>query len=100
MAGLDIPDFDRAYDYLSHYGESRPASEAAVCSGLRLNYRALKRRVDECARALIGAGVSPATRGYLSPAPRLRGRAAATLAVGGIAVGVNPGYPRREIGTC
>ena len=99
MTGLDIPDFHRAYDYLSHYGESRPASEAAVCSGLRLNYRALKRRVDECARALIGAGVSPGDRvAYLSPPHRdFVVVLLATLAVGGIAVGVNPGYRRREI---
>lgn len=99
MAGLDIPNFDRAYDYLKHYGETRPESEAVVSAGVRLNYRELKQRVDRCARALIAAGVSPGDRvAYLSPPHREYVVVLlATLAVGGIAVGVNPGYRRREI---
>ena len=99
MARPAIPDFDRAYDYLSHHAETRPASEAVVCSGVRLTYRELKLRVDRCARALIGAGVAPGDRvAYLSPPHRdCTVVLLATLAVGGIAVGVNPGYRRREI---
>ena len=99
VAAPDIPDFHRAYDYLRHYGERRPESEAAISAGARLTYRELKRRVDQCARALIAAGISPGDRvAYLSP-PHHEYLVIllATLAVGGIAVGVNPRYRRREI---
>ena len=70
-----------------------------VCSGVRLNYRQLHARVDQCARALVGAGVLPGDRvAYLSPPHRdCVVVLLAALAVGAIAVGINPGYRRREI---
>lgn len=99
VAATDLPDFDRAYDYLKHYSEACPGAEAAVCRSTRLNYRELTLRVQRCARALMAAGVSAGDRvAYLSPPHRdYLVILLATLAVGGIAVGINPRYRRREI---
>ena len=95
----DIPEYGLAYDYLDHYARTRPEAEAVVAKGLRLTYRDLKSRVDACARALIAAGVAPGDRiAYLSPPhPDYVVLLLSTLAVGGIAVGVNPRYRLREI---
>ena len=95
----EIPDFERAYDYLSYYSEACLESEAVVSAETRLNYRELKLRVDRCAAALVAAGVSPGDRvAYLSPPHHdYLLVLLATLAIGGIAVGVNPAYRLREI---
>jgi len=95
----DVPTYRRAYEYLAHYEDSRPDSEAVVDKGHRYSYRELRNLVDTCAKALLANGVQPRDRiAYLTP-PCIEFVVLllATQAVGAIAVGINPKYQAREI---
>ncbi len=99
MEKPQVPDFDTTYAYLAHYAERQPDAEAIVSGDDRVTYSDLKGRVDRCARAMMGAGIAPGDRlAYLSPPhPDYLVMLLATLAIGAIAVGVNPRYRPREI---
>ena len=58
----DIPMLARLSDYPEYYTNHRPDNEAIVLGDRRLNYRDFAQRIDQCAKALLVAGVSHGDR--------------------------------------
>lgn len=88
----------RISDYVDRYALRTPQATAVVCSGRRIDYGTLKRRVDAFAKALLAAGVRKRDRVAMLSTPRAEFWIAflATAKLGAIWVGLNPRYSVRE----
>jgi acyl-CoA synthetase (AMP-forming)/AMP-acid ligase II len=86
-------------DYPRHWAAAAPDREAVVFEGSRWRYQELADRVDACAKSLLAAGVGPGDRvATLSPPhPDFYVTFLATTSIGGIWLGLNPRYQRREL---
>jgi acyl-CoA synthetase (AMP-forming)/AMP-acid ligase II len=93
------PRLPRISDYPAHWAAARPGAEAVVFEGGRWDYAELARRVDACARGLLAAGVRPGDRvaTLCPPSPDFYVTFLATASLGGIWLGLNPRYQRREL---
>ncbi len=107
--GIDAklpPLLDRISDYVVHYAERTPGSEALVLDDRRVTYDELRKRVDNVARALVSAGVAKGDRvaTLATPHPDFWTIFLATASIGGIWVGLNPRYQLEEyryvVGDC
>lgn len=89
----------RLHDYVRHWAEQRPTADAAVTPVRRLSWAALRAAVDECARAMLAAGVEPGDRvaTLATPGDEFLITFLATATVGGIWVGLNPRYTAPEL---
>ena len=58
----DVSMLQRLSDYPEYYANHKPDNEAVVLGDLRLNYRDFAQRIDQCAKALLAAGVSHGDR--------------------------------------
>jgi len=80
------------HECIHAWAESRPQVEAAVEPGRRLGYAALRDAVDECAAAMLAAGIERGDRVATLAPPGLDFLVTflATAAIGGLWVGLNP----------
>ncbi len=85
--------------YLDHWSERAPQREAVVDGECRLSYGQLAELVDECARALLSAGVGPGDRVAMLTTPRLEFLIAflAMNRTGAVWVGLNPRHKLAEL---
>ena len=81
----------RISDYPIHYANIAPESEAAVLGSQRLSYSEFSRLIDQCARALLAAGVSHGDRiaTLSNPHPHQLVIFMATSRIGAIWLGLN-----------
>lgn len=93
------PRLPRISDYPGHWAAVEPGREAVAFESTRWTYAELARRVEECARALLAAGVGPGDRvaTLCPPHPDFYVTFLATASIGGIWLGLNPRYQRREL---
>lgn len=94
-----VPRVDRAYDLLTHWLTRRPGAPFDHLGDARRDYRRAASEVDRCARALIASGVRPGDRVAVltTPRPEFMTVFLALSAIGGVWVGLNPGYTRAEL---
>ena len=86
-------------DYPRHWATVAPTREAAVCGERRWTFGELATRVDQCAMALLAAGVRPGDRVATlgPPNPDFYVTFLATTSIGAIWLGLNPRYQHREL---
>jgi len=94
-----LPVLHQVHDYLAYHARHRGSQEAVVCGDERLTYSELKRRVEDCARGLIAAGIEPGDRVATLSGMRTEFLVVflATSMVGAIWMGLNPRYRRQEL---
>lgn len=90
---------ERIADYLDHYAAAAPRGTAVVFGTGRISHAGLKRRVDECAMALLAAGVGKGARVAMlsTPRPEYWVVFLAAARIGAIWVGLNPRYRLDEM---
>lgn len=95
----DIPTLHRLHDYLRFYAERRGLHLAIRWAEGELNYASLLKVVEDCARAMIAAGVMHGDRvAVIGPArSEYWITFLATAMIGGVWVGINPRYRAPEI---
>lgn len=95
----DVPLLETIADYVDHHAALAPQREALMGQGLRLDYRALQHEVQQCARALLQAGVAKGDRVAMlgPPAPGFFIVFLATTQIGAIWLGLNPKYRYDEL---
>lgn len=95
----DRPLLGRIDDYVFHYARLYPEREALVLDDQRFTYRAVAAAVQACADGLIRLGVGKGDRVVMlsTPRPEYLIVFLATIHVGGIWLGLNPRYQRREL---
>lgn len=93
------PAFARVSDYVSHYAERTPRTDAMVLGSQRITYGDFHERVEGLARALIGAGVKKGDRvaTLTTPSPDYFVCFLAASSIGAIWVGLNPRYQLQEL---
>ncbi|MDG3008573.1 acyl--CoA ligase [Rhodococcus sp. D2-41] len=86
-------------EYVTHHAAHTPAQPVTWFEDEVLDYGALDQRVDELARALIGAGIRPGERVAVlsTPRPEFLVTLLAAMRVGAVWVGLNPRYTYREL---
>jgi acyl-CoA synthetase (AMP-forming)/AMP-acid ligase II len=96
---MTIPRFDRISDYARYWAEQAPGREAVVSEGLRWPYAELSNRVDQCAKALLRAGVQRGDRvaTLAPPHPEYFVTFLAASSIGAIWLGLNPRYTLGEL---
>ncbi|MEO1240905.1 MAG: class I adenylate-forming enzyme family protein [Pseudomonadota bacterium] len=96
----DIPDFSYLLDYLDHYTEHTPDSDAAIdLGGRRLTYAMLRKEVDTVMRSLAMSDCHRGDRVAVLAGPSVDFWVAflAIVSAGYVFVGLNPRYTNREI---
>ena len=98
MSAQSIPRLPKISDYVFHYADLQPNSEALVWNDVRINYRQLANQVSELSRALLAAGVSRGDRVALlgSPRPEFFVALMAVADIGAIWMGLHPRYKLSE----
>lgn len=88
------PVLTRITDYVHHYARLAPGREAVVCGARRLTYAQLSAEVEECARALLAAGVGKGDRVAMLalPSPEFFVVFLAATGIGAIWLGLSPRY--------
>jgi acyl-CoA synthetase (AMP-forming)/AMP-acid ligase II len=89
----------RIGDYLDYYARVAPRNTAIVFAGGRTSYAELKRRVDECAMAMLAAGVAKGARVAMlcTPGPEYWVVFLAATRIGALWVGLNPRFRLNEM---
>lgn len=92
------PDLARISDYPAHFAQSAPKSQAATCLAAELSYGELAKEIDDCARALIAAGIERGDRVAMLSPPNTRFLVVflATARIGGVWMGLNPKHQLPE----
>jgi acyl-CoA synthetase (AMP-forming)/AMP-acid ligase II len=90
---------ERIGDYLDIHARATPRAPALVFEGTRTSYATLRRRVDECAMALLAAGIRKGARVAMlcTPRPEYWIVFLAATRIGAIWIGLNPKYRLREL---
>jgi acyl-CoA synthetase (AMP-forming)/AMP-acid ligase II len=93
------PRLERISDYPRYWARAAPDREAMVFEGRRWRYVELADQVDDCARALLAAGIKPGDRvaTLTPPHPDFYVTFLAAASIGAIWLGLNPRYQRREL---
>ncbi|MHB1330153.1 MAG: AMP-binding protein, partial [Gemmatimonadales bacterium] len=93
------PRLELISDYARHWATATPDADAVLFQGIRWTFPEFADRVDQCAKALLAAGVRRGDRvATLSPPhPDYYVIFLATASIGAIWVGLNPRYQRREL---
>lgn len=93
------PSLERISDYPRHHAAQIPDRLALIHDQERLTYSALADAVDTTAEALLARGVQPGDRVATMATPRPDAIISylATASIGGIWLGLNPGYTAREL---
>jgi acyl-CoA synthetase (AMP-forming)/AMP-acid ligase II len=93
------PRLTRLADYVSHYAQVAPGSEAIVFGETRLDYAALDHAIDRCASALQATGLGTGDRVAMltTPRPEFAIVLMATQRIGAIWVGLNTRYRLPEL---
>lgn len=88
------PVLTRITDYAHHYAQVAPLREAVVCGARRMTYAQLSAEVEECARALLAAGVGKGDRVAMLalPSPEFFVVFLAATGIGAIWLGLSPRY--------
>jgi len=86
------PEFTLISDYVYYYADTLPKRDALVFGNLRIDYAGFAKRVRQCARALLAAGIRKGDRVAMlsTPRPEFLTALLATADVGAIWVGLNP----------
>lgn len=86
-------------DYLNHYSNLTPSSEALVCEQQRFTYAQLSAKVSLCAKALMAKGINKGDRVAVLSTCRVEYWVTflATTSIGAIWLGLNPKYKLQEI---
>lgn len=94
----DIPTLPRLGDYLCHYAQHTPDSDAAILDGRRLSYAALHAGVTAAQRTLLALGLRSGDRVAMlaPPCPAFWTLFLAVSGIGGIWTGLNPKYRTAE----
>ena len=93
-----FPDYPRISDYVPHFAQVAPDHEAVIFSNERITYHELSTQVEQCARALLAAGIQKGDRVATLCTPRTAYWVVflATSSIGAIWMGVNPKYSLEE----
>ena len=96
---MTLPRFDRISDYARYWAEQAPGREALVSEHVRWPYAELANRVDQCAKALLRAGVQRGDRvaTLAPPHPDYFVTFLAASSIGAIWLGLNPRYTLTEL---
>ncbi len=94
-----IPTFPYISDYLNYWAGNMPEAEAVVINDRRLSYAELEAAVNQCANALLAAGVKKGDRVATLSAPNAVYFITflASTTIGAIWVGLNPRYQTSEL---
>ena len=85
-------------DYLTHYAQVTPESEAIIFNQQRISYGVLEQQVRQCAKALLAAGIQKGDRVAVlsTPRPEYWVLFLASTQIGAIWLGLNPKYQPKE----
>ena len=91
--------FTSISDYAYYYAKKQPGVEAMVLGNNRVSYAEMAQKIDDCARALIGAGIKKGDRvaTLCTPSPDFFVLFLATSSIGAVWVGLNPKYTIDEL---